>query len=135
MAANNATLPPTKDRLLFVYNADSGLLNMLIHWTHKIVSPSTYNCQLCALTYSNSGMRKEWHTFITSLPLDTDFFHRDEFIKQYPNLKDTPLPCIFIEKKTNPPAIRVLLDAQTLNKQQTLDQLMQTCTQSIQARA
>ena len=134
MPADSAS-SPAKDRLLFVYNADSGLLNMLMHWTHKIVSPSTYNCQLCALTYSNSGMRKEWQAFITSLSLESVFFHRDEFIKQYPSLKDTPLPCVLIEKKSDPPAIRLLLGAEALNKQKTLDQLIQTCTQLIKSRA
>ena len=123
-----------KDRLLFVYNADSGVLNMLMDWTHKIVSPSTYNCQLCALTYGNTGMRQQWRTFITNLRLESLFLHRDEFIKQYPLLKDTPLPCVLFEPKNDPHAIRVLLDAETLNKQSTLDQLIRTCTQLLESR-
>jgi len=44
-------------KLIFVYNADSGLLNAMKDWAHKIVSPETYPCSLCALTYNNLGMR------------------------------------------------------------------------------
>ena len=32
------------DKIIFVYNADSGLVNGLIDWAHKIVSPETYSC-------------------------------------------------------------------------------------------
>ncbi|CAF2551820.1 unnamed protein product [Rotaria sp. Silwood2] len=120
----------SRDRLLFVYNADSGFLNMLKDWTHKIVRPSTYNCQLCALTYGNTGMHKKWHVFISGLAFDTIFLHRDEFEKEYPSLKDTPLPCILVEQK-NDKHMKVVLDAETINKQQTLDQLIDICTQSI----
>jgi hypothetical protein len=122
----------SKYHLLFVYNADSGFLNMLKDWTHKIVSPSTYDCQLCALTYGNIGMHKKWHTFISSLSCNTLFLHRNEFHKQYPNLKDIPLPCIFIEQKHDQ-LVQVLLDAETINRQQALDQLIDICTRSIES--
>ncbi|CAF4071854.1 unnamed protein product [Rotaria sordida] len=122
--------PSSRNRLVFVYNADSGFLNMLKDWTHKIVRPSTYNCRLCALTYGNTGMHKKWHAFISNLSFDTVFLHRDEFGKEYPSLKDTPLPCIFVEQKHDK-RMKVILDAETINKQQTLDQLTETCTRSI----
>jgi len=51
-------------KLIFVYNADSGLLNAMKDWAHKIVSPETYPCSLCALTYDNLGMRRPWREFI-----------------------------------------------------------------------
>ncbi len=37
--------------LIFVYNADSGKLNVLFDVGHKIVSPGTYKCDLCTLTH------------------------------------------------------------------------------------
>ncbi|CAF3804318.1 unnamed protein product [Rotaria sp. Silwood1] len=126
---HSTSLP--RNRLLFVYNADSGFLNMLKDWTHKIVRPSTYDCRLCALTYGNTGMYKKWHTFISDLSFDTIFLHRDEFRKEYPSLKDTPLPCIFVEQKHDK-CMKVILNAETINKQQTLDQLISICTQSIE---
>ena len=45
---------------LFVYNADSGPLKALFDFGHKIVSPGTYPCSLCRLTYGPFGMRREW---------------------------------------------------------------------------
>jgi hypothetical protein len=48
------------DKLIFVYNADSGILNAIKDLIHKNVSPETYPCSLCAVTYDNLGMKREW---------------------------------------------------------------------------
>jgi len=37
--------------LIFVYNANGGLVNSWLDTAHKIVSPSTYSCSLCAITF------------------------------------------------------------------------------------
>ena len=124
----NAETPLPKDRLIFVYNADSGLVNMLMDWSHKILQPSTYSCQLCSLTYGHTRMHKKWHAFTSDLSFDTLFLHRDEFRQQYPRLHDLLLPCILIERKDDDHSIAVLLDAERLNQQRTLDQLIETCT-------
>lgn len=84
----------TMDKLIFVYNADSGILNSLKDWVHKIISPETYPCSLCALTYDNLGMRRPWREFINELGYDVEFLHRDELGEQY-GLKDVKLPAIF----------------------------------------
>lgn len=39
-----------KPRLVFVYAADSGVLNIAKDVIHKLVSSSTYPCHLCAIT-------------------------------------------------------------------------------------
>ena len=69
--------------LLFVYNADSGKLNALLDSAHKIVSPSTYNCQLCQLTYGLVNEKQAWKQFREQLGDEVQFLHRDEFEKQY----------------------------------------------------
>jgi hypothetical protein len=112
-------------RLLFVYNADAGFLSMLKDWTHKMVSPSTYNCQLCLLTYGHTGMRKQWQAFIHQLPFDPCFLHRDEFHVRYPQGKGIELPCILLEHNTTG-KLDILIDADTMNQQQTLDELIDT---------
>ena len=38
-------------RLIFVYNADGGRLAGLKDLFHKILSPATYSCSLCAVPY------------------------------------------------------------------------------------
>ena len=82
-------------KIIFVYNAESGKLNALIDSLHKIVSPSTYNCNLCAITHTPFGMKKQWARFIEETHLPVEFLHRDEFQKQHQTI-DTPLPAIFI---------------------------------------
>lgn len=69
--------------LLFVYNADSGKLNALLDSAHKIVSPSTYNCQLCQLTYGLVNEKQAWKQFREQLEDEVVFLHRDEFEKQF----------------------------------------------------
>ena len=81
--------------LLFVYNADSGLLNATVDFFHKIISPSTYACSLCAVTYGNRGMRPDWRKFVAELPVNTTFLHRDELRKRHPELAQYPLPAAF----------------------------------------
>lgn len=83
--------------LLFVYNADSGLANGLLDMFHKIVSPKTYPCSLCGITYGTTSMRPEWKQFLQLLPVKTRFLHRDEFLAEFPELREYPLPAAFRE--------------------------------------
>lgn len=69
--------------LIFVYNADSGLFNALGDAVHKLMSPATYPCILCALTYSNVGMRREWRAFTASLEPKSELLHADELAARY----------------------------------------------------
>lgn len=80
--------------LLFVYNADSGLFNTVTDIAHKIFSPATYSCPLCALTHGYFQVRGEWKAFIESLSLPCEFLHRDEAKRQY-GLPDSELPAVF----------------------------------------
>lgn len=80
--------------LVFVYNADSGFVNTLIDIGHKIVSPQTYACNLCAITHSTFSMRDEWKRFVAGLGTPVEFLHRDELGEQY-DVRDVPLPAIF----------------------------------------
>ncbi len=100
-----------KPSLIFVYNADSGLFNALADIAHKIFAPQTYPCRLCALTHSNSGMRKEWKQFIESLDRPTEFLHADELKARY-RIEGLPLPVI-LEKKDE--KLKTLIDADSIN--------------------
>lgn len=73
------------EQLIFIYNADSGMFNTMTDIAHKIFSPQTYACDLCMITHGAFHERKEWRTFIESLPVETEFLHRDEFKKRYPD--------------------------------------------------
>jgi len=83
--------------LLFVYNADSGAFNVLADMGHKLFSPDTYSCALCAITHGVFREKAQWRSFVASLPLECDFLHRDEFLKRYPGQKDA-LPAVYLTK-------------------------------------
>lgn len=75
-------------KLIFVYNATSGKLNSLLDSAHKIVSPTTYECTLCHLTFGVFKENELWARFRESLTntnssLQLEFLHKDEFEKQY----------------------------------------------------
>lgn len=70
-------------KLLFVYNANSGLRNTILDGAHKIISPKTYQCSLCDITYGAFTENKVWKEFRTKSKLEMDFLHKDEFKEQY----------------------------------------------------
>ena len=105
-----------QNKLIFVYNADSGLLNALKDAVHKTVSPDTYECNLCAITYGSVSMKPEWRKFIRSLLVETEFLHRDEFLEVYgPGEGD--FPAIFRSDR------KLLISAEEINRCGSLEEL------------
>lgn len=87
-------------RLLFVYNADSGLFNTLADIGHKLFSPDTYPCTLCAITHGVLAERAEWRAFVESLSTTCEFLHRDQFRERFPQIH-AGLPAIFRQRGDN----------------------------------
>lgn len=108
-----------KPKIVFVYNADSGVFNLAADIAHKIFSPKTYACNLCAITHSNFGMRKEWKTYLESLENTLEFLHADEFKDKY-SVEKTELPAIFIEENG---VLKQLVDARRINESKSIDDL------------
>ena len=54
-------------KLVFVYNADSGLFEAMTDAIRKVVAPMTQNCNLCALTYQVAWMKPVWSSFVNHL--------------------------------------------------------------------
>jgi hypothetical protein len=99
--------------LIFVYNADGGLLNAAGDAVHKLVSPATYPCSLCALTYGAVAMRGAWRAFLGSTGLAALFLYRDEFREDL-DQRDLPLPAILLGAASGGPP-EVLVSAAELN--------------------
>jgi hypothetical protein len=108
--------------LVFVYNADRGLFNMMEDISHKVLSPSTYPCNLCALTHGAFSMRKEWRDFLAKIKPPLTFLHRDEFRKEF-KLEDD-LPAIYI-KDLRTDNLRPFINAPTLKALTGLEDLKQ----------
>lgn len=113
-----------KPTLVFVYNADSDLFSTLSGIAHKMLSPETYECNLCAITYSNFGMRKEWKGFLRELDVPCEFLHRDELEKAY-GISDVPLPAIF---KRQGDKLETCVDADSINACHSMEELKELIT-------
>lgn len=110
-----------KSKLVFVYNADSGAFNFLTDFAHKILSPETYSCHLCALTHSNFGMKKQWKKFLESLDAEMEFLHADEFKDKY-DFQETALPAVY--KLDGDGKLEITIDAHTINQCRSIDDLI-----------
>lgn len=108
-----------KKTIVFVYNADSGLFNALTDTAHKLLSPKTYSCNLCALTYGNFSMRTEWKEFLENLNTTMEFLHKNEFNQQYPSV-NAELPAIFLQTNGQ---LTEIINANDINQCQNLAEL------------
>ena len=88
------------EKLIFIWNADSGLVNTVKDFWHKALRPSTYQCNLCQTTFGTFGAKKEWKSFINDLGIETEFLHKDEFLENY-DVKDEKYPSAYILKNGN----------------------------------
>ena len=105
--------------LIFIYNAKSGVVNELIDFAHKIVSPETYDCNLCAISYGAFFMKKKWSTYIETLPFKSTFTYKDKFSKDgYNNIK---FPSVFIRSNEK---LNEIISATEINEIKDLDQLI-----------
>jgi len=114
------------DKLIFIYNADSGLFNTVTDIAHKIFSPQTYSCNLCALTHDYFNVRDEWKAFIAGLGVECEFLHRDEMQQRFPTL-DIALPALLREADG---ATQLCLSAEAINRCGDLAALKSAITDS-----
>ena len=112
--------------LIFIYNAKSGVVNELIDFAHKIVSPETYDCNLCAISYGAFSMKKKWSTYIETLPFKSTFTYKDKFSKNgYSNIK---FPSVFIRSNEK---LDEIISATEINEIKNLDQLIGLLNQKL----
>lgn len=119
-------------RLLFVYNADGGAASALMDAVHKIVSPQTYACSLCFITYGAVSMRREWNDYVSRLPFAAEFLHRDEFHAAYPGLQ-VDLPAILLTVSGAAP--KLLVPASAMHKEQSVADLRRLLDQALADQA
>ena len=116
---SSALCKENESELIFIYNAKSGIVNEFLDLAHKIISPSTYNCNLCAISYGNFTMKKKWSDYISSLPVRSTFTYKDKVSEYgYDNIK---LPSIIFQDKSKS---KVILSSEEINKLKKIDQLI-----------
>ena len=106
-------------KLIFVYNADSGMVNTLIDIGHKAISPQTYQCNLCDLTFGLISEQKQWKKFRQESDIDMVFLHRDEFEQKYTQKFEYP-----VVLKQDEDELKIAISQAELNQIETLDGLM-----------
>ncbi|WP_299526456.1 GTPase [Winogradskyella sp.] len=97
--------------LVFVYNANSGKINALLDAGHKLFSPSTYPCSLCALTYDTFTENSTWKSFRKEININMKFYHKDEFESEFP-YADISYPTIL---KLDSEMFSTVIDHKTLD--------------------
>ncbi len=119
------------NKVVFVYNANSGVKNIILDSVHKLVSPQTYKCNLCAITHGLFSAKKEWKSFVDEHKDQLVFLHKDEFENLYKSK--------FHQYKLSYPIVllmqqdftEILITPQELNKLKTLPQLINLLTKRL----
>jgi len=106
-------------KLVFIYNADSGLVNTVKDFWHKALRPSSYQCNLCQTTFGAFGAKKEWKSFINDLGIDSEFLHKDEFIEKY-DVKDAKYPSAYILTNGK---LKMFISQEQMNKVASLSEM------------
>lgn len=114
------------EKLQFVYNAETGYFNKLTDFAHKIVSPKTYACSLCALTYGRFTMKKEWAEYVKSLPIEVEFVYKNEW--KFASIRKH-YPLIALQTGNN--RIEVLLETEELNQIKSLKLLKSRLSEAL----
>ena len=112
-------------KLIFVYNANSGKLNTLFDIGHKLLSPGTYQCDLCSLTHGALSEKKAWKEFRERTELEMEFLHKDELEKIHAKTFDYPV----ILKQADD--IELFLSADEISRVKSVDGLIALIEQHV----
>ncbi|MFX1456265.1 MAG: hypothetical protein ACFFDB_12900 [Promethearchaeota archaeon] len=117
-------------KLIFIYNANAGgFFAGLKDTLHKSFRKSTYQCNLCAVTFGTFGMKKEWKNYVNDLDTPVEFFkknkfkfeflHKDEFEDKYV-VENAKFPCAYIMKKNK---LELFISQDEMNAVKTIEEL------------
>lgn len=110
-------------KLLFIYNANSGARNALLDSMHKVFSPHTYDCKLCDITFGVFFENKTWKRFRKESQHHMVFLHKDEFVKGYKSKfgHKFTFPIVLMEGKKG---LEVLVATKELNGLESAQELI-----------
>jgi hypothetical protein len=128
-----------KTKLVFVYNAESGgPIARLKDTLHKTFRKSTYECNLCQVTFGAFGMKKDWKNFVQGLDTPVEFMkkdkfkfeflHKDEFEDKYV-VENAKFPSAYIERDHG---LEVFISQDEMNAIKSIDELKKQVNQKIE---
>lgn len=112
--------------LVFVWNADTGVLNAVKDSLHKWISPETYSCRLCQLTHGFTSEKRAWKDFLDASGRPVFFYYRDTFESTGISGKFPLVFPLVLENQNG--AWVVLLDSQELVEITSLKDLVELLT-------
>ncbi len=107
-------------KIIFVYNAKSGIGNSILDIGHKVLSPDTYKCNLCDLTFGLLTENTEWKKYRESSDYNLEFLHKDEFEKKYHEKRAYPI----ILKSNNDNIFTELISSKRINNINSVNELI-----------
>ncbi len=117
-------------KLIFIYNANSGKLNTLFDIAHKLISPETYQCDLCSLTHGALSEKIAWKEFRKRSGLKMEFLHKDEFEKLHAKTFDYPV--ILKQSGKQADDIELFLNADEISHIKSVDELIALIEQQVE---
>ena len=108
-------------KLIFIYNAKSGLVKEMIDFAHKIVSPETYECNLCAISYNTFTKKKRWSDYINSLPIKSVFTYKNKVSSLDKELSNLEFPTILLR---NGVELNEIISRNEINNINNINQLI-----------
>ena len=112
-------------KLVFVYNANSGIINAAKDALIKWVKPSQYECNLCMISYGNFSMKKDWKRFLENLKVNVEILHKDELIEKYsPEIQKFPCAYIINNNKHDDEHLEIFISQEEMNSYSSVDELM-----------
>ncbi|MDD4137002.1 MAG: hypothetical protein PHT99_03790 [Methanoregula sp.] len=107
--------------LLFVYNADSGILPGMKDYSSKTGGSQGKDCcNLTAITHSPIGMKKDWKRFVKELGIPARFLNRNEFFSEV-DTGITTFPSILVQAGKD---LLVVASTDEINRCQNLEDLI-----------
>tara|TARA_B100001029_G_C14810257_1_gene311932 strand:+ start:102 stop:512 length:411 start_codon:yes stop_codon:yes gene_type:complete len=117
-----------KEKLIFIYNASDDLISVSFDFIHKIVSPSTYQCSLCKITYGNVSMHNKWKEYIYNSNYDFEFLYKNNYLEYHKDLKIENFPVAY---KYNGNSYDIFISKEEFDSYNDLDSLIQIVSQKL----
>lgn len=118
------------EKLIFVYNANSGRGNAFLDSMHKVFRPQTYDCKLCELTFGVVAENRSWKRFRRETKPLMEFLHKDEFAKAYKSKFGYKFSYPIVLAETGK-GLEVLISTEELNQTKTVDLLIRMVRERI----
>lgn len=109
----------TETELIFVYNAESDLTSLVKDTLHKVLRPSTHQCNLAAVTFGPLGMKNSWKELIEKFPIPIKFLYKDQFKEMY-DKKDADFPCALLKQNGD---LNVFMSQDLMNSIDSVEEL------------